>query len=223
MANGRKILTAGIVLVTLIAGSTAILPSLNDSRTIGSTGGSVKALTEPYVIHLEQGWNLISIPFVGVVANNLPGLDKGDLIARWSSANQSFDKIFIKGVSMPYNDLVMNPWEGYWCFAAAPRTINITYGVVADPGVEVVRNVSVPIPGGWFFAGFAFNGSLRASDIPRAFAGGEILAVASFDPVAKKYETWLSAAPSLNNFAVVQRMGYLCYAKGSGVLSFFPG
>jgi hypothetical protein len=180
-------------------------------------------------VNLVAGWNLVSLPLVGGLsavykASTLPGLVVGDLIVEWKPSTQAYNHTYIKGISGAAQNFALNASTGYWVWVAASKTMWI-YGDL--PTTTQTRHITVPAAGGWVTVGFeSLNTTRKAVTLASWFtpdeAGKKISVIASFDPVAKTYKSWLSAVPTLNNFLLVPGQAYWCYLTGSGTLSYAP-
>jgi len=170
-----------------------------------------------FEVALVAGWNLVSIPLVdhGYRASTLP-LKRLDVVVRWDSANQTYDRIYIFGVSPPPVDFAIEGSTGYWIYTSAAETLHL-YGNV--PTTIQTRTITVPAGGGWAFIGFCSFKIWHASDIPRMYSG-RITLVACFDPVAKAWRTFVPGVPP-SDFSIVPGQGCLIMCT-SGTLSYMP-
>jgi hypothetical protein len=173
-------------------------------------------------LNLVAGWNLVSVPLVASYkASTLPGLATGDTVTLWVETSQNY-KTYIKGISPPIADFTIPPSAGFWIWVAVGKTLPLT-GTL--PSGAQTRTITLPGAGtGWFIVGLrSLSTTKHAADIPAMYTpAGKITVVATFDPVAKTYKTWLAAIPAMNNFLLVPGQGYWCYATSSGTLSYMP-
>jgi ABC-type oligopeptide transport system substrate-binding subunit len=178
---------------------------------------------------LAVGWNFVSVPLVGFgyKASTLPGLAFGDVIASWSSATQSYDHNYIKGISPSGADFNIAPNSAYWVWVAVAKVIH-PFGSV--PTTARSFSFTVPLSGGWIALGLnslkttwhAVNitGQTTPTVIPAFYSGtGAITLVAKYN--AGAYTTFIRNTP-LNNFLLVPGVGYWCWATASGTITYIP-
>ncbi len=177
-------------------------------------------------LNLASGWNLFTVPILSnYTAGTLP-LAMGDEVVGWNPMIQSYDRVFIKGVSPPYMDFPIVPSHGYWVWVGAARTITL-YGTVAT--ATQTRTITVSAGGGWALIGLCSLYPLwRASDIPVMFSGpGHVSMVVKYTPpgvippIDPLYTTYIPGLP-LNNFILVPGQAYWIFVTGSGTLSYDP-
>ncbi len=85
-----------------------------------------------YTITLLPGWNQIANPFAFPIDWSLIG-NAGLLAqapARWNPETEEYE----------YDQLVLNPWEGYWVYDSLPQPINILVPPVESIG-ELEKNI----------------------------------------------------------------------------------
>jgi hypothetical protein len=172
-------------------------------------------------LYLMAGWNLVSVPLVGhgYKASTL-GLSIGDVIVSWNSTTQSYDHTYIKGISPPSANFTIAPSTGYWIWVAAAKTLHL-YGTV--PTSLQTKEFTVPITGGWILVGLVgLNTTRHASDIVAMYSGANITLVAKYVPPGSYIILIVGPYPGQNNFLLYPGLGYFCWAKGSGTLSYMP-
>ncbi|MGQ9652134.1 MAG: PKD domain-containing protein [Phycisphaerae bacterium] len=172
-----------------------------------------------FTLNLLKGWNLVTVPLVnhGYTARTL-GLVLGDEVVSWSPTSQSYDKVFIVGISPPALDFALNPQEGYWIYAGSARTI-VLYG--DEPTDIQLRYIDVPEAGGWAIVGIpSLNTTVKASNLAESYSGGVSL-VAAYDAALGTYKTYIPGLP-LPDFYLSPGMGVWLWCLGDGVLTYAP-
>ena len=173
---------------------------------------------EIFTMNLVTGWNLVSLPLVGYgyKASTL-GLNPGDVVSEWNSATKTYRNHI---VGIPLNDFDIAPSTGYWIdVPSGTRTLTI-YGTA--PTASQSRTITVPAGGGWVTIGFVgWNTTRHASDVPGMYSvPGGITIVSYWNPAKKEYSNWLSAIPTVNNFALIPGQGYEILCSASGTFSY---
>jgi hypothetical protein len=189
----------------------------------GLTGHNVSATTTATIgwrLVLHVGWNLVSLPMTtSYTANTLPGLATGDEVVNWNPGTQTYNKIFIKGVSPPILDYPLVANSGYWVYVGAAKTLTLS-GTV--PTTEQSRAITVPGTGGWVTIGFcSMNTGWKAESLSAMYSGSTISTVVMWNAATGLYTTHIMGLP-LNNFSMVPGLGYWIYVNGSGTLTYSP-
>jgi len=172
---------------------------------------SIPAMVGPYGLNLLAGWNFVSIPLVngGFNSSNI-GLATGDVISSWAPATQKYDHTYIKGISPKSAIFNIAPNVGYWIWVAVGKTLTLS-GVI--PTSTQTYAFTVPSAGGWIALGLeSMRTTWKAVDVPKMYSGtGAITVVAYYNSATSKYVTWVSAVPTLNNFALTPGGAYWCW------------
>jgi len=169
-----------------------------------------------YLIDLVPGWNMVSIPLVGLSykASTLPGLLLDDVVAGWNGS--AYNQNYIIGRSPARNDFAIAESTGYWIYVGGPTTLHV-FGR-APTGTQT-KTVTVPAGGGWALVGFVgLNETRHASDIKTMYTGGTVTTVAYFDTVAGSYKTYIGTPRT--DFLLAPGMGLWTYVTASGTLSY---
>ncbi len=199
----------------------------NTDPPVAGNSKSISIWNEAFDLALSAGWNLVTSPLVGFgyKASTLPGLATGDFVAEWDSGTGAYGHTYIKNVSGAVQDFAVAPSTAYWIWVAAAKTLHL-YGSV--PTTLQTRHITLPAGGGWFTLGLASMSTTRhARDIFLMWEGdtiGSRLAmVASYNPTHYiPYTTYLPDLPRLNDFSLIPGQGYMCFATGSGTISYTP-
>lgn len=168
---------------------------------------------------LETGWNLISLPLVdyGYTASTLPGLSFGDMVIRWDSATQAYDRSYIFGISGSASDFDIEPNWAYWVYSSSARSIEI---LGYEPGGLQTRLIETPARGGWVQVGLAtLRTDLWASDLADMYTADLLLTVHRWNADAKTYSSYIVGWDS-TDFQLNPGDGLWLYVKGCGVLSY---
>ncbi len=189
----------------------------------GHNISSTAQISVAFNLNLYTGWNLVTIPVTGYgyKTNNM-GLSTGDLVARWNPLTQTYGATFIVGITPAAQAFNIVPNTGYWIWVAGNRNLHLYGGA---PTTNQVLSVSVPSggSGGWVSIGLETQKTtLKAQDLAAMYSGGSMTIVSWFNQTTKTYKTWLSAIPTLNNFALIPGMAYWCWVTASGTLSYVP-
>jgi hypothetical protein len=172
-----------------------------------------------FTLNLATGWNLVSLPRVGYgyKASTL-GLNPGDMVSTWNSTTKTY-KNHIVGV--PLNDFVIAPSTGYWINVPnGTRTLTLQGGI---PTTVQTRAITLPPGGGWALIGFVgLNTTRHANDIAAMF-NVSVLSVSRWNnPPYHTFTNWITAIPTLNNFALVPGKGYWVLLSASGTMTYTP-
>ena len=188
------------------------------THLVGHNVSESTTATISWRLVLAVGWNLISLPMTtSYTANTLPGLVMGDEVVNWNPPTQSYNKIFIKGVSPPIMDFPLLANTGYWIYATSAKTLTLS-GTV--PTEAQSRAITVPASGGWALIGFcSMNTGWKAANLASMYSGASVTTVVMWNGVS--YTTHIIGLP-MNNFSLVPGAGYWIYVTGSGTLSYSP-
>ncbi len=174
-----------------------------------------------FVLSLSIGWNLISLPFTSTYTANTLGLNFGEEVVNWNATSQTYDKIFIKGVSPLSMNFALADHTGYWVYATSARTL-VLQGTV--PTVMQYRPVDVPATGGWVLIGFCSKNTTRLAEDLRTqsmYEGGTISTVVKWNAATGLYTTHIMGLP-LNNFVLTPGLGFWIYVNADGMFQYNP-
>ncbi len=169
---------------------------------------------------LSAGWTSLSLPLVGTnyMASTL-GLSPGDIITRWNSVTQTFDKTYIVGMSPPFMDFAITPGMGFWVFAGGQRSL-LVGGTVATSTQSNI--LSVPAGGGYAMTGLcSVKTTWKASNLPTMVTGASITSVVAWNTLTQSYQTYITGYP-LNDFSIVAGQSYWVYLTGSATMTYTP-
>jgi hypothetical protein len=171
-------------------------------------------------INLVPGWNLVSVPLIGHGYNSSTlGLLTGDIVAGWNPATQTYDKIYVVGVSLPFKDFAIEANTGYWIMATASETLNLP-GTI--PTGTQARAIVVPGPGSWAIMGVnSYRTDMHASDLVVNYSSGSVTQVASYNTATGAYKTYNPLLP-FTDFLLVPGLAYWIMVTGSGTLTYLP-
>jgi len=173
-------------------------------------------------VALVPGWNIVSAPTVGFSykASSLLGLETGDIVVGWNSTRQSYDQVYVIGVSYPFKDFKIAEGTGYWIYSYGSGSKTL-YLEGSDPNGTQTRSVTVPAAGGWFMFGLAsLRTTYKASDVPTWYTGGNVLVVAAFQPPYGPYIVWTPISAPFKDFFLVPGQAYWVFVSASGTLSY---
>ncbi|MEM2892380.1 MAG: PKD domain-containing protein [Thermoplasmata archaeon] len=175
-----------------------------------------------FSLALKPGWNLVSVPLLnyGYKASTL-GLSTGDMIARWDSATQRYDKTHVVNVTPPaLTDFDIMPGTGYWVYVAKDTSLLLKGAI---PTGRQSHDITVPSGGGWAIVGFnTLSSAYHASDVPSMYTNGGISTVVAYRN--GKYVQYIKGMP-VTDFSILPGEGYWVYCQWSGTLSYLsdPG
>jgi hypothetical protein len=125
-----------------------------------------------YTITVQPGWNQIANPFAFPVAWG--DVENSDLLmqapARWNPDTEEYE----------YDQLVLNPWEGYWVYDSLQQIINLNVPPVESPqGLE--KNIYKNFSSNSFIV--QIKSKLELTDIKdnQNYVGMDVNALDSFD------------------------------------------
>lgn len=170
--------------------------------------------------NLLAGWNLVTVPLVNhsYHASTL-GLSFADMISRWDSASQTYDKNYIMGISNSTSDFPIEPSWSYWIYSHVAQSI-VLYG--DEPTEPQSRTVTVPLGGGWVQAGIAsLRTDLWASDLMEMYTDNYLLLVSRWEAPWGSYSSYIVEF-GLGDFPLSPGDGLWLYVESSGVLSYDP-
>ena len=187
------------------------------SGLVGHNVSQSATATIGFMMHLFAGWNLVNIPLSGDLMASTLGLLPGDEIVRWNSSTQSYDKIYIVGVSPPSQDFPLTANSPYWIFSGTTEDL-VIYG--SEPPVSS-RWIQVSPGGGWAFIGLSswHTPGLRAHDVAAMFDPPTVMMVVRWNAPGRYYQTFIAAIPGLNDFALTIGEGYWVYLSGSSMFT----
>jgi hypothetical protein len=169
---------------------------------------------------LAAGWNLVSIPYVGndYMASML-GLRTGDIVAGWDPATQTYDEVYVVGVSPSFKDFYIEPNTGYWIKATMPEILQL-HGSI--PSVTQSRSITVPGPGSWAIVGFnSLRTDMSAHDVVANYTGGSVSQVVAYNATSMTYSTYNPLLP-FTDFLLIPGQAYWILVTASGVLTYLP-
>lgn len=177
----------------------------------------VVVVSDTWTLSLVKGWNFITVPLVGqgYKASTL-GLARGDMVARWNSATQSYDMTYIVGISPPSFDFDILPSTGYWVYSLAAKNLTLRGSLPASQD----KYIDLPDTGGFAAVGLALVGvTVKASDLAAMFYGGNVLEIAEYNPVTGTYKVYFPAVP-ITDFTLTTGRAVWLLADASGTLSY---
>lgn len=185
----------------------------------------VEEVPATFTLELVAGWNLISIPLVDhdYMASTL-GLSFGDMVSRWDSEDQVYDKNYIVGISGPASDFAIEPSWAYWIFSGSEQSIVLSGHEPTEPQS---RLITVPpgggsSGGGWVQVGLAsFRTDLWASDLADMYIDGMLFLVSRWNADTQTYSSYI-VGPDIGDFQLDPGDGLWLYVEGSGELSYDP-
>jgi hypothetical protein len=187
----------------------------------GHNVSSSAFVTVPFVMQLATGWNLVSIPVIGIapfMASGI-GLSFGDQVIPWNSATQTYGTPFLVGITPPLFDFQLQPGLGYWIYANGPRTLSLV-GTV--PTTQQTQALNVPATGGWVLVGLlSVNTTLDASDLGAMISGGPPSSIVGWNPATQSYVIYVVGVPMVA-FALVPGQAYWIFMYGPGTLTYNP-
>ncbi|MEM4264661.1 MAG: hypothetical protein QW505_02615 [Thermoplasmata archaeon] len=132
-------------------------------------------------IPLRAGWNFVIIPLCNFTykASTL-GLSALDIVCRWNSSSQAYDKEYVVGFSGSESDFAIEQGKGYWIWVSEPRNLTLSGG---DPrrNPSYLFSIDVPAEGGWVALGMISISSRTASEIASFASGANVLVVSKWD------------------------------------------
>lgn len=150
-------------------------------------------------------------------ASNL-GLSFGDVVARWNSEYQYYDKNFYVGISPWASDFDLEPNWGYWVFSGSVKSVELCGHVATE---TQIRPMLVPGGGGgWSLVGLCSDATLYASDLMEIYSGG-VAVVAKFNAGTGTYQTYYAGIPFLD-FQLMQGDGLWLWCNATGSLIYEP-
>jgi hypothetical protein len=173
----------------------------------------------PYVMDLEAGWNMVSIPLVnhGYMASTL-GLSFGNMISRWDPATQLYDKSYIVGISGSASDFEIEPSWAYWVYTSTAKSLTLCGH---EPTETQVRGVTVP-DAGWVQVGLAsLDTGLMASDVVDMYTASMVTMVSRWNADTQTYSNYLVQF-GIGDFALSPGDGLWLYVGLTGVLVYEP-
>ncbi len=173
-----------------------------------------------FVLDLEVGWNLVSIPLVnhGYMASTLP-LDTYEMVSRWDPATQTYDKNYIVGLSGSSADFDIEPNWGYWIGANTARSITLS-GELATTTQE--RVLTVPAEGGWAMVGLAtMQTGLWASDLVDMCTADTVSMVTRWNADTQTYQSYIVMF-GIGDFELNPGDGLWLALEETGVLAYEP-
>ena len=188
------------------------------SKTSLDFGWSLSVHGAYFDINLTLGWNFVSVPLVGnsYMASTL-GLKTDDMVSRWSTTAQNYDKNHIVGSAR--NDFAIEASTGYWVYAGSAETLRL-FGNV--PTTTQTRVITVPTAGGWVIIGFESLSTTRvAEDVGAMYTGGSVLSVVKYVPSTGAYISHIILS-TRNNFQLGPGEAYWMWVTASGTLSYAP-
>ena len=174
-----------------------------------------------FALALAEGWNLVSVPLIahGYNANTL-GLTPGDMVVGWNSSTQSYDRLYVVGLSPDSANFPIELSTGYWVYSGTDKILSLSGSA---PAGRQCREIDVPATGGWVIIGLnTLNSTWRASMIPDMYSGGDIIpitTVVGFDPITGQYRAYFRGFP-ITDFTLVPGNGYWCWCTASGTLCY---
>jgi len=173
-----------------------------------------------FAVSLVKGWNFVSIPTIGFTysASTL-GLMRGDIVAGWNPATQTYDKNYVVGLSPPLKDFIISDSTGYLIFAQAAERILLN-GTI--PTVSQQRQISVPEGGGWFVAGFeSLDTPMFASEMCSMYSGANVRQVNAYNSATGTYKMYVPMFP-FTDFLITPGQAYWVSVSGSGTFAYDP-
>ncbi len=170
---------------------------------------------------IMAGWNLVSIPLVdhGYMASTLPGLSSGDMVSRWDSSTQTYDKSYIVGISDSGSDFAIEPSWSYWVGSGTAKSVEF-FG--REPAELQTRTVEVPYGGGWVQVGLAsLQTTWWASDLVDMYTADLLTMVSRWNSDTQTYSSYIVEFDT-GDFQLNPGDGLWLYVEGSGVLSYAP-
>jgi hypothetical protein len=190
----------------------------------GLVGHNVSASAKAaiaFILHLQVGWNMVSVPFVGSTYKaSTIGLNSGDIVTGWNSSTQSYDQFYVKDEPLTL-DFQLNDSMGYWVYAFAAKDL-VLYGNAANSTVSKV--IDVPSGGGWAIMGLcSFQTTWSASNLTWMYTGGTVWVVAGWDAATQTSYGYMPAYdPPEFNFAMSAGHSYWIWVDGTGTVTYSP-
>ncbi|MFN8607655.1 MAG: hypothetical protein U0931_08995 [Vulcanimicrobiota bacterium] len=145
----------------------------------------IRPLTQPLVVSLQSGWNMVSVPFVNVTS--LSVTQPGNVLAcsRYDAATRQYQDVPFSPAGVSNN----NPFTGYWVYCSAPTQVSM------DGPDTSGDNLTTNLVPGWNLVGTpdpvaVATSSLRygAQTLPEAFANFRLWpGVLTFNPASSSY------------------------------------
>ena len=181
---------------------------------------SIEVSDASFYLELIPGWNFVTIPPVGwgYMTSTL-GLATGDIVASWNPATQSYNQVYVVGVSPPFKDFAIAESTGYWIHAVGSETLALQGTIPAAPQS---RTITVPATGGWAIIGFnSLRTDLDASDVPAMYTGGSVTQVVAYDQPMHVYKVYNVLLP-FTDFSLIPGNAYWIFVTASGTLTYDP-
>jgi len=185
----------------------------------GHNVSASETATIGFGLHLHVGWNFISVPLISEYMSNTLGLGLGDVIVRWNSTTQSYDKTYIEGISPPSSGFPIYPLTGYWVYTATAKVLSLFGTVPTSRSIYV----SVPAGGGWAAIGLStwHTFGLRAHHLPGMFDPPTLKTAVRWNVTNGHYEIYIEGLP-LSDFLLSNGEGYWVFLSASSTFTYPP-
>ncbi len=192
----------------------------NKLGILNHTVSFIVPISVRFALSLGIGWNMVSLPvWATYLASTIPGLTTGDVVVEWNSVTQTYDEMFVKGVSPLSMDFVLEPNKGYWVYSASAKSTSLHE---LPPTWTQSSQITVPDAGGWVLVGLcSMKSTLIAEDLAAMYVGANLSRVDSWNRTAGSYISHIVGDP-LDEFCLIPGMGYWIYVDGSGTLVYDP-
>lgn len=178
---------------------------------------------EDYNLTIVPGWNLVSIPVLGVALNaSALGLVNGENISMLDTSAQNYTE-YKQGTSPPSSDFIVMTGLGYWIYAETTKQITVS-GIKPLSTMPQTLSISVPASGGWALVGWtSMNNTRHASDLASYITGAFVKIVSKWDTAGQLYKDYVVGVdPASDDFTLTPGEGYMVWVDSPCTLTYNP-